>query len=194
MQSKALPRPSTDLRADRELQLTQFIEAGLANLEHGLETGLLLVARSPESTACRAVFALSGTLAERGITARIILMAAEPGKRWNLAFAPGFQHEVRLGLDHRLLDAHEQIVIGTTAIWYGDSMRREPERRDAFIQFINCNAAANRGGRMTFASLWAGCRPLYDRAVTCGAAETCDAALAQEVLATLGDWQPSTGH
>jgi len=161
MQSKALPRTPADLRADRELQLKEFVESSIASAQSCEQRELLLVARSPESLACQVVFGLSATLEKHGITARIVLMAAGAGEQWSLEFAPGFCHEIRLGTDHRLLDAHEQLVIGAAAIWYGDSMRREPERRDALALFTADNAEAGRRGRLTFDRLWSGCRPLY---------------------------------
>ncbi|MFM9941091.1 MAG: hypothetical protein ACKVP7_16545 [Hyphomicrobiaceae bacterium] len=198
MQSKALSRNSADLRADRELQLTQFIEAAIAGLAKGEGSDLILLARSPESLVCRAVFAQSASLEQNGISARIVLMAAAPGERWNLEFSPGFRHEMRLGVDHRLLDAHEQLVIGATSIWYGDSMRREPERRDAFTQFCSDHVEMARRGRMTFEALWAGCRPLYQRAAEQSVATapasllSPEAPIAGDIAASLQAWQPST--
>lgn len=201
MQLKALPRTPADLRADRELQLKEFIEAGTASLNETTSHTVLLIARSPDSAACRALLACSAALEQRGISARIVFMTADAGQRWNLSFSPGFCHEVRLGTDFRLLDAHEQLIVGDTSVWFGDSMRREPERRDAFIHFSRENAELARRGRFTFESLWAGCRPLYQHAFTPAVdtaaetpAETQAAAVAGDALATLDAWQPPSRH
>lgn len=204
MKLNALPRTPAELRADRELQLKDFIEAGTASLTRETSQSILLIARSPDSAAAAALLAVSGTLAQRGISARIVFISAEAGTNWNLSFSPGFCHEVRLGTDFRLLDAHEQLVIGDCAVWFGDSMRREPERRDAFIHFSPANAELARRGRFTFEALWEGCKPLYRHSFQAVAEAAKDipadavgetpAAVAGEVIATLDAWQPSSRH
>lgn len=161
MQSKPLPRNPADLRAERETELKDFIEGSLLGADPVEAASVLLVARSPESVAFQSLFSLSGALTCRGISARVVILSGEPGERWNVEFEPGFQHEIRLGHDIRLLDAHEQIVAGDAAVWFGDSMRREPERRDAFSQFNRDNSEMARRARMTFDHLWSVCRPLY---------------------------------
>ena len=196
------PQSPSELRDERELQIKTFIGAAVDAAIVSPVDDLLLVARSPESAAARAVFGLSPSLAARGMSARIILLAANPGDHWTLEFAPGFRHETRLANDPRLLDAHEQLVIGDRSLWFGDSMRREPEKRDAFMQFIDGDDETVRRARMTFARLWESARPLYRHEQTQAATPLVeviapgagDAALASDVLATLNAWRPSSRH
>jgi hypothetical protein len=191
-----------DLGTERELLLKDFIAVGLAAGTADDTADLLLVARTPASAACRAVFANSQALADRGVHARIVLAAGAAGDHWQLDFAPGFAHEIRIAADPRVLDAHEQLVVGAQCLWFGDSMRRDPDKRDAYAQFTADDRPGVRCARLTFGRLWAAARPLYrrERHATAAAmhapATGPDAAavLAQEVLATLEAWQPPSRH
>lgn len=200
MRSNVLPRSPSELRAERELQIKSFIEAALVDNDGDRSESLLVVARSPESAVVRAVFSLSGLLDAHKISARIVLMAGGEGERWTLDFCPGFQHEARIATDPRVLDAHEQLVIGGKATWFGDSMRREPEKRDAFMQFTASDKEVARRSRLTFEWLWARCQPLYRHEASgtipmaLDSGETGTAAIAQDVLATLNAWLPSSRH
>ena len=200
MRSRPLPQSANDLRAQRELQLKDFIVSGLEGLAADFSDGLLVVARSPESAICRAVFSLADEFGARRIGARIVLMPGTDGEKWSLDFCSAFHHETRLAGDHRLLDAHEQLVVGDRTVWFGDSMRREPEKRDAYQQFAADDAETARRARVTFASLWASCVPLYRNefsppppAPTLATAAG-DAAIAQDALNTLSAWRPSSQH
>jgi len=185
MQSKPVTRTPAELRADRETELREFIEASLLRADQSGPASVLLVARSPDSVAFQSLFSLSGSLSRRGISARIVIMSGEAGERWNVDFERGFQHEIRLGHDLRLLDAHEQIVAGEAAVWFGDSMRREPERRDAFCQFNRDNSEMARRSRRTFEHLWSVCKPLYRH-------EFPLAGSLSAAAETLAVWQPLT--
>ena len=58
------------------------------------------------------------------------------------ALAPA---EIRWAKNPRMLDAHEQLVIGPNSTWMGDCMRRDPTKRDAFQSFnVDCPEAAGR--------------------------------------------------
>jgi hypothetical protein len=200
MRLKLTPQSATELRTERESQLKSFIVTSLAVIETDRPDGLLVIARSPESAVFRAVFALADELGARRIGTRVVLMPGTEGEKWSLDFPPAFLHETRLAVDHRVLDAHEQLVVGNRATWFGDSMRREPDKRDAFQQFTADDIEIARRARATFASLWAGCAPLYRNEVAPLAASPAlataagDAALAQDVLDTLTVWRPSSSH
>jgi hypothetical protein len=60
---------------------------------------------------------------------------------------------VRIANNPRLLDAHEQLIVGD-AIWYGDSMRRDPMKRDAFECTVVHDLEAVRRARAAFDNLW----------------------------------------
>jgi hypothetical protein len=67
---------------------------------------------------------------------------------------------VRLTRDPRLIEAHEQMVLGERACWTGDSMRRDPAACDAYECFIDDGADHARAARSTFERLWATAGPL----------------------------------
>lgn len=53
-----------------------------------------------------------------------------------------------------LLDAHEQIVLGTTMCWSGDAMKRRPSQREGFELFEDSSPAMARLGRLAFEAMW----------------------------------------
>ena len=62
--------------------------------------------------------------------------------------------EIRWARRAALLDAHEQLVLGTGLSWAGDCMRREPEKRDAYEQFDTFDAAAAARATGSFSGFW----------------------------------------
>jgi hypothetical protein len=147
----------------REQRLTAFIANALDRVAGQRSDGILLVARTPDSCVARAIFELSHVLAERGIGANIVFAASTAiamGEEWKLQFHPGFSHEIRMITNPRFLAAHEQLVIGTDAVWFGDSMRREPDKRDAFSSFSTVAIETARA-RWTFGRLWSSAEPVY---------------------------------
>lgn len=163
MRSKP-PVASDALRMEtREERLKAFMSEALEQTPGARPDAILVVARSPESAVARAIFALSPSLAARSIGARMVFASSSAmasGEVWQLSFDRGFAHEIRLVANPRFLAAHEQLVIGDGAVWFGDSMRREPDKRDAFSSYSRDGAEALRA-RQTFARLWAGAEPLY---------------------------------
>ena len=163
MQFKAPIRPMAADREDREHKLREFVQVGVAEAGAAGEP-ILLVARCPDSLSTRLLFALSAELAASGVAARIVFAGAPlvaTGEAWNLSFDPAFRHEIRLLRDPRYLDGHEQMVVGTSSVWFGDSMRREMDKRDAFSSFIAGNPETAGRARVTFERLWTAAEPLY---------------------------------
>ncbi|HRD77933.1 MAG TPA: hypothetical protein PK264_18675 [Hyphomicrobiaceae bacterium] len=62
--------------------------------------------------------------------------------------------EIRHACRPRLIDAHEQLVFGDRWCWYGDSMRRDPRKRDAFESFANGNTELTRLAWLSFNRFW----------------------------------------
>jgi len=62
--------------------------------------------------------------------------------------------ELRWARRPGLVDAHEQMVLGLGLSWHGDSMRRDPETRDAFETFETFNTEAARRSSLAFKSIW----------------------------------------
>ena len=112
---------------------------------------VLVVARSAQSPVLRALRAVVRDGVIPGIQARIIIADDE----WSPTGGDGgdLACDVRMASNPRLLDAHEQLIVGD-ATWYGDSMRRDPMKRDAFECFAANDLAAVRRARATFEKLW----------------------------------------
>lgn len=116
---------------------------------------LLLVIRSLDSPLAKAVTALMQErvidMPIRAIFAMIQrsdLQAAGEGSPFST------QNSIRMAADARLLDVHEQIVLGPSASWIGDCMRRDPRKRDAYECYAaNCTETA-RWARISFERLW----------------------------------------
>lgn len=125
---------------------------------------VLVVARSAHSPVLQALHTMVRDGIIPGIEARIIIADEEAGA------ASGDSGElacdVRIANNPRLLDAHEQLIVGD-ATWYGDSMRRDPMKRDAFECFLANDPIAARRARATFDKLWqsAGLLPAGDAGV-----------------------------
>ncbi|MDX2158529.1 MAG: hypothetical protein SFW09_18670 [Hyphomicrobiaceae bacterium] len=157
MRPKTPHLKAIDTREERESKLKTFI---LAGIEGGAAAGadtIALLARSPDSPASRAVLAMSGELAGRGLGAIIVFAGAPTAladDTWSLVFSAGFIHEIRLTTNPRILDGHEQLIIGNRSVWYGDSMRRDPLKRDAFEHALVGEAGAARAARFAFGQLW----------------------------------------
>src|SRR5262245_40584060 len=68
----------------------------------------------------------------------------------------GLDCEVR---DPRLIEAHEQLVLGACACWTGDTMRRDPATCDAYESFVG-DAPELAAARINFEHLWSDGEPL----------------------------------
>jgi hypothetical protein len=146
----------------REEQLREFVRSALAR-QAAAKGALVLLAKAPNSAVARALFSLSTELASVGISAEIVFASGSTvmaGDTWNLSFDPTFAHETRLLRDHRYLDGHEQLIFGHHT-WFGECMRREADKRDAYSAFVRDNAEMAARGRRTFAALWASAERIY---------------------------------
>jgi hypothetical protein len=164
MRPKTPQLTADDTREERETKLKTFIAAHLD--QTGVEV-VSLLARAPSSPSARALQAQSAELAARGIRAEIILAGAATAvadETWSLVFDAALVHEIRIATNPRLLDGHEQLIIGSHTVWYGDSMRRDPAKRDAYERYHLGDAEAARVARWTFARLWSTAQPIYGNA------------------------------
>jgi hypothetical protein len=126
----------------RDLIVSQVAEAG----------EITLIARSADSPVVMAAASARDTLVERGASVRIVFL--QHGSRMSDAFCEAVSVDTRLALNPRLLEAHEQMVVGN-AIWLGDCMRRDPLKRDAFTQVkVGC-AVTSTFAALSFEKLWA---------------------------------------
>ena len=68
--------------------------------------------------------------------------------------------EVRWARDPRLIEVHEQLVLGPRTCWTGDSMRRDPAKCDALETFIDDCAESAGTATASFERLWTASEPL----------------------------------
>jgi hypothetical protein len=162
-------------RETKQAALKEFIGRHLATLAHAdIGCGMAarkperrtftVVARSSESPVAQVLMSLAVELAAAGVVVRAIfaqLSAANDPEGWIM---PGqglsFDRELRQARNVRLIDAHEQLVLGPATAWIGDSMRRDPAKRDAFELFADDCADTAMFGRVSFERLWAVSEPV----------------------------------
>jgi hypothetical protein len=125
---------------------------------------ITMLARSPESPLAQAVLRLGAVLAERDIRVRAIfaLLDARAGAAvWTSGqSALPFGREIRWARNPRYIDAHEQLVLTTSACWIGDCMRRDPTKRDSLDQMKSDCATAAGFASTSFERLWTVSEPV----------------------------------
>jgi hypothetical protein len=104
----------------------------------------------------------AGALAKSGIRIRTIFGEIELGQgAATVAAAPfAMPSECRIARDSRLLAAHEQLVLAPDCCWIGDSMRREPAKRDAYENFAAGCAETATNASMSFEKMWRASAPV----------------------------------
>ena len=203
MPCKAPARSGILVLAEREQELRSFVADAVGSITGARHDGILVVARALDSLAMRVITSLALELAPRRIGAQIVLatsVRAAAGGPHAVAFPAEFIHEVRAVEDPRILGAHEQLVIGESAVWFGDAMRREADKRDAFACF-RPDAASATVARHTFSRLWraatfvsAGPVPAMI-GIDDVPAEPCPAEnRLDDPIRSLTAWEPSTTH
>jgi hypothetical protein len=122
----------------------------------------LLIARSPESPVAQALRDHAAVLAKSGIRVRAIFGEVELGQSAaKVAAAPfALPSECRIVRDPRLLAAHEQLVLAPDCAWIGDSMRREPSKRDAYECFAASSAETATNAARSFEKMWRAAGPV----------------------------------
>jgi hypothetical protein len=126
-----------------------------------------LIARSPASPVARSMFASMRECQALDVRFQLAFALLEPAEQmadWmdlsieEAAGAP--MAELRWLRHPSLSDAHEQMVLGLGLSWHGDSMRRDPETRDAFETFECFNVEAARRTNLAFQHIWRICEPV----------------------------------
>ena len=144
--------------------IVQHLASNVSTAGAGRDQRILLVARSMTSPAAQSLVALGARLAAAGVVVKALFIVNErdPAVRdWAASSADmPFAREVRVARNNRLLDAHEQMVLDASTAWIGDSMRRDPAKRDAYERFSRDCAETARLAALSFHRLWAGAEPL----------------------------------
>ena len=169
-------KPQMDVvrREDKEGKLKSFISNYL--FEHDVATPeaepWLLVARSNESPVVQALASLAAQIKSAGYCVKTVISNAAPAVADSAAtVSVGFDCELRLMRDIRLLDAHEQLRIDASTSWIGDCMRREPAKRDAYECYAAGYTELAAWNAKSFDRLWERSEPVLSQA-TVSAVET----------------------
>jgi len=157
------PRMNVVRKEDKEAYLKEFIQkdisqqtgaAGLAPLRYHLVT------LSLASPVAQALAGLANELIQAGITLHIVLARID-----GLASSETIESLDRVAVirhvtDPRLLDAHEQLVMGSGTLWIGDCMRRDPAKRDAYECYGEGCTEDVAWALRAFEKLWAAAQPI----------------------------------
>ena len=143
-------------REVREQRLHDLVERYIAHLAQAqdscpVERSLELIAHSPESPIAEAVAGRLSDLKTAGVDVRAIFASVDPEPaiaRWMAGAS-----FVRWARDPRLLEAHEQLVMGSTRCWSGDAMRRGATKTDLFESLNEGLSEAAKLGRQAFERL-----------------------------------------
>jgi hypothetical protein len=165
MRSRPTLRVNVTRHEDKEHKLQAFLSHHIATMQPGGDAPrighLLLVARSLDSPVVKAISTLSEDIAAAGLGVRMILahVDREPlPEDWGRGVP--FGYEIRWARRPRLVEAHEQLVIGPETCWIGDCMRRDPAKCDAYESFVeDCGEAAGCAA-VSFERLWHASEPL----------------------------------
>ena len=155
MRPLSSPRMHVVRKEEKEARLKAFVAEQLQVLsaERPGDRAMTVIARGVDSPVLKALAAESKSLTEAGIYVRAIVVQHDGAKCPDVS---AFLSSVscRVGCDPRLLDAHEQLVIGDHIAWVGDCMRREPMKRDAYECYSpDCRSTA-AFARRSFERVW----------------------------------------
>lgn len=160
-------------RGEKEARLGAFIAGGLKALAGPaqgslqpaapVERPILVIARSAQSPVVKSIAALARDIAVAGCPVRLILAKGERAGLSDAFIAvqtAGLDCEVRVVRNPRLIEAHEQLVLGSRACWTGDTMRRDPAICDAYESFVDDAPVLAAAARLTFERLWSDGEPV----------------------------------
>lgn len=136
--------------------LFRFILEEVAGGRVAVDGEWSIVALSMQSPVIAAVRRVITELDGVGELCVKVLLTGREASASNAGFSTIGSLEMRHAFDLRLLDAHEQLVLGRYSAWCGDCMRRNPSERDAFESFIRDDQVLSGWARKTFKRLWAG--------------------------------------
>ena len=155
-------KPPTDIvvvkKEDKEAKLSNFLTATLAGQPADRDLEIAVFARSVESPVVQALAKLVAGRRHARLAIRLVVTALEIEDFETASATPALaasSASVRIAADPRLLEAHEQMVLGPRTTWIGDCLRREPMKRDAYERFTPDGEDTARGAMTAFERLWA---------------------------------------
>lgn len=164
MRPNSAPRMNVVRKEDKESRLKEFILKDISDRKsravEGAPQSYRLIALSIDSPVAKALAQLSAELTEAGIVVEAIF--AKPAGLTESEIAGAFDGgaSLRCAADVRLLDAHEQLVLGAETVWVGDCMRRDPGKRDAYECYAEGSAEAAVWALRSFRRLWNQSEPI----------------------------------
>lgn len=147
-------------RDEKEARLTQFILEEIASGRVSLSGEWRVLALTLESPVLAAI---ERVLADLGCASNLklsIVLATSAKKVDQRRFEGAGKVVYRSAGCTRLLDAHEQMVLGAHSSWTGDCMRRNPRERDAFETFGSNNSELADWAKKSFDRIWQNAVPL----------------------------------
>ncbi|MGH1419446.1 MAG: hypothetical protein ACRBCJ_11365 [Hyphomicrobiaceae bacterium] len=148
-------------KEEKEAKLSSFINDSLNETGNDKTTDTpklcLIVARSQNSPVAQAASARFEELNAAGYVIQVIFstdtIVDEKGA-YQAGEILSQAGSCRVMKDHRLLDAHEQLVINGKGTWIGDSMRRDPLKIDAYECYAGANSDVAKWATSAFEKLW----------------------------------------
>lgn len=150
----------------------------------GAAPTVLLLAQSLDSPVVMAMENIVFSAPQGSIALRMILTRLDT-RALSADAAPSVRHGIscRLLRDPRFLEAHEQVVLGNSTVWIGDSMRRDPSKRDCLEAFFENDKLAATNAAQSFERLWNLAQPVRVTGLNAAMGDTSalDAAAAAQI-------------
>jgi hypothetical protein len=153
--------------------LMRFLEKTARDGSLG-ERSITLIARAPSMAAARALMLHAPEIRRQQITVQIVLAKLAPvellGELASVLQLVDPHHTASGKIRHiknaALLDAHEQLVLGSSLCWTGDMLRRPEEQRNRLDILEENQPGAIKLAELAFNALWASARPVPARTLT----------------------------
>ncbi len=121
-----------------------------------------IIARCSQSPVVRALIDNADELKARNVTVKAIICYAQPSQELReltqalimLSDAKEARELARWANKSCLMDAHEQLTMGNSMCWSGDTMRREPGKCDGLDLFETSAPQTVRLGMLAFHAIW----------------------------------------
>jgi len=140
------------------------------------ERSLTLIARSPSAPVTRALALQAAGLKREQVSASIIFARLAPFEKLaefvSALELPGAGDGkpgcVRLIRTPALLNAHEQLVLGSSSCWTGDMLRRSEENRNGLDLWEDEASGSVKLAQFAFDAIWAIAKPVPARILSGG--------------------------
>ena len=170
-------------REEKEAKLFQFVLGEIAAGRVSLDGEWIVTALSMESPVISALRRVVNELGEASLLQLRVILTRSVDSAHLDGFEDVSSIVVHTGQSSRLLDAHEQLVLGAVSSWTGDCMRRDPQERDAFELFGDDNRELADWAVKSFERIWAMTKPVkhtYRQTATNAGVADMDDVLASE--------------